>query len=123
MLKLRMKPNEKVLLNGSVISNGGNDPITLILHNEASVIIRETDIMKKLPDTPNVYQHLYFLSQNVYISGCNILKKELLDELDILIEMFPEFVEFVTIKNFVIDGKYYNVIKELKKWRGNELST
>lgn len=122
MLKIRLKPEEKILINGSVLSNGESTNVTLILHNEAPVILRETDIMSRLPDAPNVFQHLYFLIQEVYIAGNKTLRIELLDELSMLIEMFPEDLPYVTIKKFVELDKMYPAIRELKRWKGECIS-
>ena len=122
MLTLRLKPNEKILINGSVMSNGGKDPITLLLHNEASVILRESDVMKKLPECPNVFQHLYYLTQEVYANGNETLRQELIDELNMLIDIFQNEPNYLILRNLVLGNEYYKVIKELKKWRGNELS-
>lgn len=117
MLKIRLKPAEKFLINGVVLSNGEQNNITLILHNDAPVILREADIMAKLPDIPNVYHHLYFVIQATYISGDKIMKQELIDELSILIDMCPDEEHFKSLKEYVENDHYYKAIKELKKWK------
>ena len=43
-LKLSLKPNEKIVLNGAVVQNGDRRT-TLLLQNKASVL-REKDIMQ-----------------------------------------------------------------------------
>jgi len=68
-LKLRLKPGEKVIINGAVLSAEENSATTVILHNKAA-ILRARDIMQaEEANTPT--KRIYFQLMCMYIDQEN----------------------------------------------------
>jgi flagellar protein FlbT len=65
-LKLSLKPNEKILINGAVIENCGGR-CELAIHNTAS-LLRQKDILREENATTPA-KRIFFLLQMIYISN------------------------------------------------------
>ncbi len=65
-LKLSLKPDERLVINGAVIANGDRRS-TLIVHNKAS-ILREKDIMQE-GDVNSPAKRIYFPIMLMYMDG------------------------------------------------------
>ncbi|GAB5388974.1 MAG: flagellar biosynthesis repressor FlbT [Alphaproteobacteria bacterium] len=68
-LKVRLKPNEKVIINGAVISADERTATTVVLHNRASVL-RSRDIMQP-DDATTPAKRIYFQIMMMYIEPEN----------------------------------------------------
>ena len=55
-LKITLKPQEKMILGGAVISNGNNAGCQLIIENEVP-ILREKDILSENTVSTAVFYH------------------------------------------------------------------
>ena len=70
-LKISLKPGEKVIISGAVVTNG-NARSDLFIENRV-VILREKDIMKEAEaDTP--CRRIYFAIQLMYIDVENVVE-------------------------------------------------
>lgn len=116
-LKLSLKPDEKLVINGAVIANADRRT-TLIVHNKAS-ILREKDIMQEENvDTPA--KRIYFPIMLMYMDQ---------GETDKYYEEFvlrmTEFMSVITtpaaiencvkISRDVMDRNYYRALINCKK--------
>ena len=115
-LKITLKPQEKMILGGAVISNGNNAGCHLIIENKVP-ILREKDILSETDaDTP--CRRLYFSIQLMYIDEENqafhqdnywSLVKE-------LITAAPSTVGLVDqINEEIVSGRYYQALKCAKQ--------
>lgn len=112
-LKLRLKPQEKIVINGAVISASENGS-TLILHNKVT-LLREKDIIRE-EDANTPTKRLYFQIMCMYIDSD---KKE---------EYFETYMDFLSdlikathlkemkrslmfIYNDVASGELYRALK------------
>lgn len=69
-LKLTLKPNEKMIIGGAVITNG-NSKSNLIIENKVP-ILREKDILNEAKaNTPG--RRIYFAIQLMYIDEANLV--------------------------------------------------
>jgi flagellar biosynthesis repressor protein FlbT len=116
-LKLSLKPNEKIVLNGAVIQNGDRRS-TLLLQNKASVL-REKDIMQEEEaDTPA--RRIYFPIMMMYLSGQD--DAELYNEFALRMTEFMSVVrnpdvlaECVATSRDVMQGEYYKALARCRK--------
>ncbi len=116
-LKLSLKPNEKIVLNGAVIQNGDRRT-TMLLQNKASVL-REKDIMQaEEVNTPA--RHIYFPVMMMYLQGND--DSEVYNEFALRMTEFMSAVrnatvleECVAISRDVMSGDYYKALSRCRK--------
>jgi flagellar protein FlbT len=116
-LKLSLKPNEKLVINGAVVANGDRRT-SLIIHNKAS-ILREKDIMKEDEvNTPG--RHVYFPIMLMYIDDKDFNKYY--DEFVIRMTEFLNVIETpgvielcIQVSKDVMAKNYYKALINCKK--------
>ena len=116
-LKLSLKPDEKLVINGAVIANADRRT-TLIVHNKAS-ILREKDIMQEENvDTPA--KRIYFPIMLMYMDQGDTDKYY-----EEFVRRMTEFMSVITtpaaiescvkISRDVMDRNYYRALINCKK--------
>jgi flagellar biosynthesis repressor protein FlbT len=116
-LKLSLKPNERIVLNGAVVQNGDRRS-TLLLQNKASVL-REKDIMQ--PDEASTpARRIYMPIMLMYLEG--IESPEHYNEFALRMTEFMSAVrnpdvlaECVAISRDVMSGEYYKALTKCRK--------
>ena len=116
-LKLSLKPDEKLVINGAVIANGDRRT-TLVVQNKAS-ILREKDIMQEAEVTTPA-RHIYFPVMLMYMD-----EKNFADYYEAFMVRMTEFLGAisspemtslcVTISQDVMDRNYYKALMNCKK--------
>ncbi len=69
-LRISMKPQEKMILGGAVITNGNSFRCNLIVENKVP-ILREKDILSE-SQADSLCRQLYFIIQLMYIDEENL---------------------------------------------------
>jgi flagellar biosynthesis repressor protein FlbT len=69
-LKLVLKPNEKLIVNGAVVSNSSPRAITLSLHNKAQLLQQKDVLLPEEATTPLL--RTYFALQCMYLDSENM---------------------------------------------------
>ncbi len=113
-LKVELKPNEKIILGNSVITNGPNRARFFI--NGTAVILREKDILTaESADTP--CKQIYFTIQMFYLSDEEVHNHDDYFKLvNDVIKAAPSTLIFIeTINNQMLTNNYYKALKEAKK--------
>jgi flagellar protein FlbT len=113
-LKVELKPNERVLIGESVVTNC--DHRTWLLIEGASPILREKDILTaKSADTPA--KRIYLAVQLMYTSRDPRVQHELYFALvRQIVEAAPSTSRYVdNINNQILMGNLYKALKETKK--------
>jgi flagellar protein FlbT len=64
-LKLTLKPNEKLIVNGAVVSNGSPRAVTLTFHNKAQLLQQKDVLLPEDASTPLL--RTYFALQCMYL--------------------------------------------------------
>lgn len=115
-LKIALKPQEKMILGGAVISNGNKAACELIIESKVP-ILREKDILSESEaDTP--CRQLYFIIQLMYIDEENqaahqqnywVLVNEILNAAPSMVELIDH------INENIVSGRYYQALKLAKK--------
>ena len=113
-LKITLKPNERMIINGSVITNG-TTTCKLTIENNVPVL-REKDIIKE-KDACSPCTRIYFCIQLMYIDKINLtlhhdtywkLVRDLLDAA-------PSFLSLTDqIGEQVVSERYYQALKLTK---------
>ncbi|CAN1502494.1 MAG: flagellar biosynthesis repressor FlbT [Aquidulcibacter sp.] len=116
-LKLSLKPNEKIVLNGAVVQNGDRRT-TLLLQNKASVL-REKDIMQ-LEEANTPVRRIYLPIMLMYLQG-----QESPDQYNEFALRMTEFMsvvrvpaileECVNVSREVMTGEYYKALSRCRK--------
>jgi len=116
-LKLSLKPDEKLVINGAVIANADRRT-TLIVHNKAS-ILREKDILQE-EDITTPAKRIYFPIMLMYMDQGQVDKYY--EEFVVRMTEFmnaissPEGVDLcVSISRDVMDKNYYRALMNCKK--------
>lgn len=116
-LKLSLKPHEKFVVNGVVITNGDNRS-SLVVHNKAS-ILREKDILQPdEADTP--VKRVYFPVMMMYLEpeSADRYHGEFADRLGELMDVIENgdaLSSCVAISKDVLAGDYYKALNRVRK--------
>jgi len=114
-LKLTLKPHEKLIIGGAVVTNG-NDASEFIVENNVP-ILREKDIMREDQAT-SPCSRIYFVIQLMYIDEKNLSAHhntywQFVRE---LIEAAPSTLGLIDqISWYILGNKYYQALKLTKK--------
>ena len=111
-LKITLKPQEKMILGGAVISNGSNAGCQLIIENKVP-ILRDKDILRESDvDTP--CRNLYFIIQLMYIDGENLAlhQENYWGMVNEILKAAPSTVALIDQMNEdIVNGRYYQALK------------
>jgi flagellar protein FlbT len=114
-LKITLKPHERMIIGGAVISNGATKS-DLVIENTVP-ILREKDILsEKNADTP--CKKIYFTVQLMYVDEKNLpeyhtlywkLVKDIMNAAPSTRPLLEQ------ISEQILSGKYYDALKKTKK--------
>ena len=116
-LKIMLKPQEKMILGGAVISNGNKTGCQLIIENRVP-ILREKDILSENEaDTP--CRQLYFLIQLMYIDdegNSAVHQKNYWNLVNEIVKAAPSTIGLIDpINEEIVSGRYYQALKLAQK--------
>lgn len=119
-LKISLKPNEKIIINGCVIESSGA-PATLLIHNEA-LLMREKDIMTE-DEATTPARRIYYVLQCAYLFAQN--RNTYLRELDALIAEFEEAAPSTrqttaAIRASVAESRFYQSLRQARQLMDRE---
>jgi flagellar protein FlbT len=115
-LKITLKPNEKMIIGGAVITNGNINNTDLIIENNVP-ILRQKDILNE-KDAASPCSRIYFLIQLMYIDEENLTTHqhtywELVRE---LLEAVPRLTGHIDqINENILNGNCYRALKLASK--------
>ena len=119
-LKISLKPNEKMIISGAVVTNG-NMRSDLSIENKVA-ILREKDIMKEAEaDTP--CRRIYFVIQLMYIDEGNVVEyhKTYWDLVRDVLAAAPSTLSLIDpISKHILNGEYYKALKLTRKLKDYE---
>jgi flagellar protein FlbT len=111
-LKITLKPNEKMIVSGAVVTNGNTKNTDLIIENNVPVL-RQKDILSE-KDATSPCSRIYFIIQLMYINEENLtdcqptywkLVRELLDAA-------PRLAGHINqINENILEGNFYRALK------------
>lgn len=110
-LKIILKPNERIVIGGAVVTNGGSKS-ELFFENKVP-ILREKDIISE-SDANSPARRIYFIIQLMYIDEKNLAAHhqtywELVKQ---FIQAAPSSLTVIDEMNdLILNGKYYSALK------------
>ena len=114
-LKISLKPGEKLIISGAVVTNG-NAKSDLFIENRVT-ILREKDIMKEAEaDTP--CRKIYFVIQLMYIDERNVVEyhKTYWALVRDVVAAAPSTLNLIDpISRHILNGEYYEALKLTRK--------
>ena len=111
-LKITLKPNEKMIVGGAVVTNGNSKNTDLIIENNTPVL-RQKDILSE-KDLTSPCRRIYFMIQLMYIDEENLadhqhtywkLVRELLNAVPRLAKQIDQ------INEYILGGNFYRALK------------
>ena len=111
-LKITLKPNERMIVGGAVVTNGNTKNTDLIIENNAPVL-RQKDILSE-KDATSPCSRIYFLIQLMYID-----EENLIDHQPIYWNLVRELLDAVPrlaghldrINENILGGNFYQALK------------
>ena len=113
-LKLKLKPGERVLISGALITNG-DVPAHFYIENKVP-LLREKDIMSEA-EAKTYCEKVYFVIQLMYFSPQNIreLHQMYWKHVRTLIKASPSMIDLISkISEKILVEKYYDALKLTK---------
>jgi len=111
-LKITLKPGEKMVVSGAVVTNGSNLRCELLINNNAPVL-REKDILAE-KDATTPCSRIYFTIQLMYIDHENrkIHADTYWQVVGELLEAAPSLTGVIDqISENIVNGRYYQALK------------
>lgn len=111
-LKITLKPNEKIIIGGAVITNGNSKNTDLIVENKVP-LLRQKDILSEY-DAKTPCSQIYFSIQLMYIDEENLLthQQNYWRVVRELLQAAPSLTGHVDqINESILNGKYYQALK------------
>ena len=110
-LKITLKPQERIIIGGAVITNG-NTKCDLNIENKVP-LLREKNILKE-EDANSPARRIYFVIQLMYIDEENLAvhHKAYWDLVSDFIQAAPSAIPLIKeISEHIVSNKYYGALK------------
>ena len=110
-LKITLKPSERIIIDGAVITNG-NSSSDLIIENNVPVL-REKNIMSER-DAYSPCRRIYFVIQLMYVDEQNLETYHDMywDLVRDILEVAPSMLDFIDkISDHILNTDYYQALK------------
>lgn len=110
-LKITLKPNERIIIDGAVITNG-NTPSDLLIENNVPVL-RQKNIMSE-QDADSPCRRIYFVIQLMYVDTQNLETYHNMywDLVRDLVEVAPSMLNLIDqISEYILNTDYYQALK------------
>ena len=111
-LKITLKPNERMIIGGAVVANGGRTGCNLVVENKTP-ILRQKDIMSE-KEANSPCRRIYFTIQLMYIDQENeLIHQDVYWKLvRQLIDAVPSLTGLIDqINQHILNSKYYLALK------------
>jgi len=114
-LKISLKPNEKLIIGGAVVTNG-DTKCDLIVENNIP-ILRQKDILRE-EDANTPCRRIYFLVQLMYVDESNLVTHhgtywKLVQD---VVQAAPSTIPMIDqISEEILNARYYQALKLARK--------
>jgi flagellar biosynthesis regulator FlbT len=113
LLHIELKPGEKCIVGGAVISNPKFVRIKIAVENAANISVLRGDMVMTAEKVDTLCKNLYFTIQLMYIDSENkaVHKKAYKSQLAAIEKAVPSFKdEIERLKEHIRDGLYYKAL-------------
>ena len=110
-LKITLKPDEKMIIDGAVIRNG-KDRCSLYIENNVPILRRKDIMTDAEANTPG--RRIYFVIQLMYVDSQNLQlhHKNYWQLVQDFIQAAPSVLSLIdAINELILDGQYYQALK------------
>lgn len=110
-LKITLKPHERMIIGGAVVSNG--DARTQLVIENKVPLLREKDILSE-QEANSPARRIYFVIQLMYVDEENLMTHHQLywNLVEALVRAAPSVVALVDpISEHILFGRYYQALK------------
>ena len=110
-LKISLKPHERMIIGGAVVSNG-DSRTRLVIENKVP-LLREKDILSE-QEANSPARRIYFVIQLMYVDEENLMTHHQLywNLVEELVRAAPSVVTLVDpISEHILFGRYYQALK------------
>jgi len=114
-LKLSLKPGERMILGGTVLTNGGSSSCSLLIENKVP-ILRHKDIMTE-EDADSPCRQIYFTIQLMYIdeNDLSTYHNQYWKLVQEVIQAAPSTTGLLDqISEHILHRRYYHALKNAK---------
>jgi flagellar protein FlbT len=111
-LKITLKPNEKMIVGGAVVTNGNSKNTDLIIENNVPVL-RQKDILSE-KDATSACSRIYFIIQLMYIDEENLIDHQTVfwKLVRKLLDAVPRLAGHINqINENILGGNFYRALK------------
>jgi flagellar protein FlbT len=111
-LKITLKPNEKMIVGGAVVTNGNNKNTDFIIENNVPVL-RQKDILSE-KDATSPCRRIYFIIQLMYIDEENLIEHQPIYWKFVreLLHSVPRLTKHIDqINENILEGNFYRALK------------
>ena len=110
-LKISLKPHERMIIGGAVVTNG-DSRTQLVIENRVP-LLREKDILSE-QEAKSPARRIYFVTQLMYVDQENLMTHHQLywNLVEELVQAAPSVVTLVDqISEHILFGRYYQALK------------
>jgi flagellar protein FlbT len=115
-LKITLKPGERMILGGAVVTNGSPGNCDLIIENKVSILRQKDILTEKMADSP--CRRIYLSIQLMYIDEANLSNyhKVYCDLVRDVVNAAPSTVGLIdSISEHIQQRNYYQALKLTKR--------
>jgi flagellar protein FlbT len=111
-LKITLKPQEKMILSGAVITNGSKSGCQLVVENNVPILRQKDILSEKDADTP--CRSLYFIVQLMYVDAANLSvhQNNYWTLVNDIVKAAPSTIALIDqINEEIVNGRFYQALK------------
>lgn len=115
-LKITLKPGERMILGGAVVTNGSSGNCDLIVENKVPILRQKDILSEEKADSP--CRRIYLAVQLMYIDESNLSTYHKLywDLVSEVVKAAPSTVGLIdAISEYILARKYYQALKLTKR--------
>jgi len=115
-LKITLKPGERMVIGGAVLTNGNSASCDLVIENKASILRQKDILSEKKANSP--CRRIYYAIQLMYIDEHNLAAyhKVYWDLVKDLVLAAPSTVVLIdSISEHILQRQYYQALKLTKR--------
>jgi flagellar protein FlbT len=115
-LKITLKPGERMILGGAVVTNGSSGSCDLIVENKVPILRQKDILTEKKANSP--CRRIYLAVQLMYIDEPNLpaYHKLYWDLVREVVKAAPSTVGLIdAISELILGGRYYQALKLTKR--------
>jgi len=115
-LKITLKPRERMILGGAVVTNGSSSVCDLIIENKVPILRQKDILTEEKADSP--CRQIYLAIQLMYIDEANlsVYHKTYWDLVKEVVSAAPSTVGLIdSISEAILQRNYYTALKLTKR--------